>query len=78
VPVPSSELVLVVVDVPTPALTPVPVVVVEVLTPAPVVPVVVSCVVVCAKLVLNARALTAPAANILINLFCFMFVLLFG
>jgi hypothetical protein len=32
---------------------------------------------VCAKAVLSAIALTAPAANNLINLFCFMFVLWF-
>jgi hypothetical protein len=30
---------------------------------------------VCAKAVVSANALTAPAANNLINLFCFMFVL---
>jgi hypothetical protein len=33
---------------------------------------------VCAKAVLSAIALTAPAANNVINLFCFMFVLCFG
>jgi hypothetical protein len=33
---------------------------------------------VCAKAVVSAIALTAPAANNLINLFCFMFVLCFG
>jgi len=33
---------------------------------------------VCAKAVVNAIALTAPAANNLINLFCFMFVLCLG
>jgi hypothetical protein len=33
---------------------------------------------VCAKAVLSAIALTAPAANNLINLFCFIFVLWFG
>jgi hypothetical protein len=32
----------------------------------------------CAKAVVSAIALTAPAANNLINLFCFMFVLCFG
>ena len=35
-------------------------------------------VVVCAKAVVNAIALTAPAANNVVNLFCFMFVLCFG
>jgi len=33
---------------------------------------------VCAKAVVSAIALTAPAANNLINLFCFMFVLCLG
>jgi hypothetical protein len=33
---------------------------------------------VCAKAVVSAIALTAPAANNLVNLFCFMFVLWFG
>jgi hypothetical protein len=33
---------------------------------------------VCAKAVVSAIALTAPAANNLSNLFCFMFVLCFG
>ena len=33
---------------------------------------------VCAKAVVSAMALTAPAANNVINLFCFMFVLCFG
>ena len=33
---------------------------------------------VCAKAVLSAIALSAPAANNVINLFCFMFVLCFG
>jgi len=33
---------------------------------------------VCAKAVVSAMALTAPAANNLINLFCFIFVLCFG
>jgi hypothetical protein len=33
---------------------------------------------VCAKAVVSAIALTAPAANNLVNLFCFMFVLCFG
>ena len=32
----------------------------------------------CAKAVLSAIALTAPAANNFVNLFCFMFVLWFG
>ena len=32
----------------------------------------------CAKAVPSARALRAPAANIFVNLFCFMFVLWFG
>jgi hypothetical protein len=55
---------------------------VEVVALTPVVPpavVVVSLVVVvCAKAVLSAIALTAPTANILLNRFCFMFVLWFG
>jgi hypothetical protein len=33
---------------------------------------------VCAKAEVSAIALTAPAANSVINLFCFMFVLCFG
>jgi len=33
---------------------------------------------VCAKAVVSAIALTAPAANNVVNLFCFMFVLCFG
>ena len=33
---------------------------------------------VCAKAVVSAIALTAPAANSVVNLFCFMFVLWFG
>jgi hypothetical protein len=33
---------------------------------------------VCAKAVVSAIALTAPAANSVVNLFCFMFVLCFG
>jgi hypothetical protein len=33
---------------------------------------------VCAKAVVSAIALTAPAANSVVNLFCFMFVLYFG
>ena len=33
---------------------------------------------VCAKAVVSAIALTAPAANNVINLFCFIFVLCFG
>ena len=33
---------------------------------------------VCAKAAVSAIALTAPAANSVINLFCFMFVLCFG
>jgi hypothetical protein len=62
VPVPSTVLVLVLVDAVTPAVP-------------PVVVVVVSFVEVCANAVLNANALTTPTANILVNLFCFMFVL---
>ena len=33
---------------------------------------------VCAKAEVSAIALTAPAANNVVNLFCFMFVLCFG
>jgi hypothetical protein len=33
---------------------------------------------VCAKAEVSAMALTAPAANNVVNLFCFMFVLCFG
>jgi hypothetical protein len=33
---------------------------------------------VCAKAVVSAIALTAPAANNVVNLFCFIFVLCFG
>jgi len=33
---------------------------------------------VCAKAVVSAIALTAPAANNVVNLFCFIFVLYFG
>jgi hypothetical protein len=62
--VPSSELVLVVLDEVTPA--------------SPLVVVVVDSFVVCAKAVLNAATLTAPIANIFINGVCFIFVLLFG
>ena len=32
----------------------------------------------CARVVPSARAQTAPAANIFVNVFCFMFVLWFG
>ena len=39
--------------------------------------VVVVVVVSCANAVVNATALIAPTANILLNLFCFMFVLCF-
>jgi hypothetical protein len=53
-------------------------VLVDALTPPapPVVVVVVDCS--CAKAVLSATAPAAPAANIFINLVCFMFVLCFG
>jgi hypothetical protein len=60
VPVPSSEVVDVVVE--------------ELLVTAGLVVVVVVAEV-CAKAVVSAIALTAPAANNVVNLFCFMFVL---
>jgi hypothetical protein len=63
VPVPSSELVDVVVD--------------ELLVTTGLVVVVVVDEV-CAKAVVSAIALTAPVANSVVNLFCFMFVLCFG
>ena len=63
VPVPSSVLVEVVVDELVVTAGFVVVVVVEE---------------VCAKAVVSAIALTAPAANNLVNLFCFIFVLCFG
>jgi hypothetical protein len=64
--------------VPDPSIELVDVVVDELLVTAGSVLVVVVVADVCAKAVLSAIALTAPAANNLINLFCFMFVLLFG
>jgi hypothetical protein len=88
VPVPSNELVDVVVDVllvTAGAVTLVEVdgtvVVVEVDGTVVVVEVDGTVVVVvedCAKAVVSAIALTAPAANNVVNLFCFMFVLCFG
>jgi hypothetical protein len=53
-------------------------VVAELLVVIPGLLVVVVVVEVCAKAVLSAIALTAPAANNVINLFGFMFVLCFG
>ena len=65
--------------VPDPSIVLVDVVVLdELLVTAGSVLVVVVVVEVCAKAVVSAIALTAPAANNLINLFCFMFVLCFG
>ena len=64
--------------VPDASIVLVDVVVDELLVTAGSVLVVVVVVEVCAKAVVSASALTAPAANNLINLFCFMFVLCFG
>jgi hypothetical protein len=62
--------------VPVPSTVLVDVVVEELLVTAGFVVVVVD--EVCAKAVVSAIALTVPAANSVINLFCFMFVLCFG
>jgi hypothetical protein len=67
-----------VVIVPDPSIVLVDVVVDELLVTAGSLLVVVVVEDVCAKAVVSAIALTAPAANNLINLFCFMFVLWFG
>jgi len=64
--------------VPDPSTELVEVVVLDELVTGFVLVVVVLLVDVCAKAVVSAIALTAPAANNLINLFCFMFVLCFG
>jgi len=64
VPDPSSVLVVVVLD--------------ELVTAAGSVLLVVVVEEVCAKAVVSAIALTAPAANNVVNLSCFMFVLCFG
>jgi len=64
IPVPSSELVDVVVE--------------ELLVTTGLAVVVVVVEEVCAKAEVSAIALTAPAANNVVNLFCFIFVLCFG
>jgi len=69
--------VLVVVDVLTPVVPPVVVVALTPVVPTPVV-VVVSFVLVWAKALLNATALTAPTTNNLLSDVCFMFVLCLG
>jgi hypothetical protein len=64
--------------VPVPSIVLADVVVDELLVTAGLVVVVVVLDEVCAKAVVSAIALTAPAANSVVNLFCFIFVLCFG